>query len=142
MCFFCQVRHLRGRGHFPPKKAIRPCVKIQIVPPVNINQSPLKWVLKWVVHLNIGPKMGGDFTQPKWDPKTVLTTTAECQPGPTAARRQAGRRPAPAAVAPARSSWPRPAAEPPTLAAGRRKAAPRGQKGAMAFGALGGRVGN
>ena len=51
-------------GH-PPK---RPWVKIQIVPPVNINQSPLKWEAE----------MGGEFTYPpKWDPKTVLTTTAK-----------------------------------------------------------------
>ena len=39
-----------------------PWVKIQIVPPVNL-QIPTK----------TGSKMGGEFTyQPKWDPKTVL----------------------------------------------------------------------
>ena len=36
------------------------------VPPVNIP-----------IPTKIGSKMGGEFTyQPKWDPKTVLTTTA------------------------------------------------------------------
>ena len=45
--------------------------QIQIVPPVNIP-LPTKIV----------SKMGGEFTEnpPKWDPKTVLTTTAMCQP--------------------------------------------------------------
>ena len=38
------------------------------VPPVNIP-----------IPTKIGSKMGGEFTyQPKWDPKTVLTTTAAC----------------------------------------------------------------
>ena len=48
-----------------PHRCIRwPWVKIQIVPPVNI---PIP---------TIGSKMG-EFTYPqKWDPKTVLTTTA------------------------------------------------------------------
>ena len=38
------------------------------VPPVNIRFNPTT---------KIGSKMGGEFTyQPKWDPKTALTTTA------------------------------------------------------------------
>ena len=46
-----------------------PWVKIQIVPPVNIPILPIL--------TKIGSKMVGEFTyQPKWDPKTVLTTTA------------------------------------------------------------------
>ena len=39
------------------------------VPPVNIPIQPLKQVLKWVVN----------SPTPKWDPKTVFTTTAICR---------------------------------------------------------------
>ena len=46
--------------------AAGPWVKIQIAPAVNMP-----------IPTKIGSKMGGEFTyQPKWDPKTVLTTTA------------------------------------------------------------------
>ena len=51
---------------FPFKRGVHwPWVKSQIVPPVNIRFNPT----------TIGSEMGGEFTyQPKWDPKTVLTT--------------------------------------------------------------------
>ena len=68
------LKSQRGESPLPrfpfgfPLACIWPWVKIQIVPPVNIRLNPTT---------KIGSKMGGEFTyQPKWDPKTVLTTTA------------------------------------------------------------------
>ena len=51
---------------FPAKTNTWLWVEIQIVPPVNMP-----------IPTKIGSKMGGEFTyQPKWDPKTVITTAA------------------------------------------------------------------
>ena len=58
----------KWKQRLKPAVHIWPWVKTQIVPPVNIPIQPLKEVPKWVVN---SPNY-----QPKWDPKTVLTTTA------------------------------------------------------------------
>ena len=49
-----------GKGHAEVALIIWPRVASQIVPPVNIPIQPLKWVLKWAVHLPQNGTIGFD----------------------------------------------------------------------------------
>ena len=73
-----QSQKLRFFGAPPPQSASRSpppphphmAMRQNPVPPVNIP-----------IPTKISSKLGGEFTyQPKWDPKTVLTTTATSSP--------------------------------------------------------------
>ena len=65
-----RISSIHSNTHFIHRSPLEnkwPWVQSQIVPPANIP-----------IPTKIGSKMGGEFTYPpKWDPKTVLTTTAK-----------------------------------------------------------------